>query len=142
MMEKFKQMLKKKAQEGKFISDEDKAARQEMIDEIRAMAQDSMGSDLKKIKDMKKVTVASDSAEGLKAGLEKAEDVVEAKMGEESESEDDSEEEACPMCKDGEVCPECQMKMASEPSEAKPEMSDKEKIAQLEAELAALKGQA
>ena len=140
MMEKFKAMLKKKAQEGKFISDEDKAARQEMIDEIRAMAQDSMGSDLKKIKDMKKVVVASPTEEGLKEGLKVAEDKVEEKMGEDSESED--EEEACPDCKDSEVCPECQMKMASEPSEAKPEMSDKEKIAQLEAELAALKGQA
>lgn len=42
---------------------------------------------------VKKVSVMADSKEGLVKGLEKAEDIVESKLGEEMESEDDSMEE-------------------------------------------------
>lgn len=134
MMEKFKKMIMQKAKEGKFLSDEDKSAKMDILNEIKDMTQSEMGNDLKKVKGMKKVVVASPTEEGLKEGLEKAGDVVEEKMGEESESED---EEECAMCKEGEMCPECQAKMAA--GEMKPEVSDKEKIAKLEEELALLK---
>lgn len=139
MMEKFKKLLKEKAQKGQFLSDGDKSARQDIIDEIKSIAQDSMGGDIKKLKDMKKVTVASPTTEGLKEGLEKAGEVIGEKEDEESE---DTEEE-CPMCKDGEMCAACQA--SSIGSEMEPEESaevaspDSDKIAKLEAEIAALK---
>ena len=134
MMEKFKKMLMQKAKEGKFLSEEDKSAKMDILNEIKGLAESEMGNDLKKVKGMKKVMVASPTQEGLKEGLEKAEEVVEQKMdSEDSESED----EECEMCKEGEMCPECQAKMAA--GEMKPELSDKEKIAKLEEELALLK---
>jgi CO dehydrogenase/acetyl-CoA synthase beta subunit len=76
------------------------------------------------IKNMKKVTVAADSEEGLKEGLKKAEDVIEKKMGEEEEEEGEEEEEE-----------------GSEEAPACPMMSKEDKIAKLEAELAALKSE-
>lgn len=103
-MEKFKKLLMEKARKGEFLSPEEKEAKCNVLnglkDELKGMMSD----------DLKRVTVASPTSEGLKAGLEKAEDVLESKM-------EDSEE-----------------------SEEMPEMSKEEKIAQLEAELAALKG--
>ena len=56
------------------------------------MASDMIGGDL--AEGMKKVTVASDSKEGLKKGLEKAEDLMEEmpKVDEEMEDEDSYEE--------------------------------------------------
>jgi hypothetical protein len=153
MMDKIKELIKKKAKEGKFISEEDKSARMDILNELKDMAQGEMGHGLGKLK---KVTVASDSAEGLKQGLEKAGEVVDKKMGE------------CDVCKDGETCPKCKMESMMEDSteapeaegsvsdeeidpesdsedlaegseEVAPEMSKEEKIKKLEAELAALK---
>lgn len=55
--------------------------------------------------DMQKVTVMSDSPEGLVKGLTKAEQIMKAKLGEKSyESDEDETEEyeekkMCPMCK-------------------------------------------
>jgi len=93
MMEDFMKLLAKKAKEQKGPMHGPK------IDAKAAMAKelsDSLGSDiLEGIKGMKKVTVASNSEEGLKEGLEKAEDVLESKMEKESEEEsEDSEEES------------------------------------------------
>lgn len=63
-------------------------AKMEVIQELRKMASDMMGEGIKD--GMQKVTVASDNPEGLKEGLEMAEDVVEegpeAMMAKESES--------------------------------------------------------
>lgn len=63
-------------------------AKMEVIQELRKMASDMMGEGLKD--GMQQVTVASDDPEGLKEGLEMAEDVVEegpeAMMAKESES--------------------------------------------------------
>lgn len=64
------------------------------------------------VKGLKKVTVAAKDDEGLKAGLEKAEDMVEESLGEsedmESEDESESEEEPeakCEGCEEGcELC--------------------------------------
>ena len=42
---------------------------------------------------MQKVTVMSDSPEGLKKGLSKAEEIMEAKLGKKSEEEDEKCEE-------------------------------------------------
>ena len=54
-------------------------------------------------KGMQKVTVMADSPEGLKKGLSKAEEIMEAKLGKKEESE---EEEECGMC--GKMPCECE----------------------------------
>ena len=55
---------------------------------------DDMSNELKdKLKGLKKVTIASNSPEGLKAGLKKAEDMIEDKM-----QCDACGHKGCPMC--------------------------------------------
>lgn len=95
-MEEFMKLLAKKAREQKGPMHGPK------MDAKAAMAKelsDSLGSDIMDgIKGMKKVTVASNSEEGLKEGLEKAEDVLESKS--EDESEDEVEERDSDMSED------------------------------------------
>lgn len=90
MMDDFMKLLAKKAKEQKGPMHGPK------MDAKAAMAKelsDSLGSDiLDGIKDMKKVTVASDSKEGLKEGLEKAEDILDKPEMEDSEDESEMEE--------------------------------------------------
>lgn len=91
-MNGLKEIMMKKAKEGKFLSEEDKAHKLSVLNDIKKIMADAMGDDLKGIKEgkMQKVTVASPTPEGLVAGLDKAEKVVEDKMdGESEESEDD-----------------------------------------------------
>jgi hypothetical protein len=65
-------------------------------------------------KKMDKVTVMSDSKEGLMEGLSKAEQIMKAKLGDKSESKDESKEESkgkpkCDMCDmDPCECEECE----------------------------------
>ena len=112
-MDEFMKLLAKKAREQKGPMHGPK------MDAKAAMAKelsDSLGSDIMEgVKGMKKVTVASDSEEGLKEGLEKAEDVLESKMDKE---DDESEEEM-------------------EDSE-KEDMEDEEESSDLESEIAKL----
>lgn len=54
---------------------EDSKAKMSILKEMRKMAMDDMGEGLKN--GVKKVTVAAPDQEGLEAGLEKAEDLVE-----------------------------------------------------------------
>lgn len=89
MMDKdmmMKMMGKKKEEHGN--PDMKKDAKLSVLKELRKMASDMMGDDVKGGM-MKKVTVAAPSEEGLKMGLEKAEDMVE---GEEPESEEGYDE--------------------------------------------------
>lgn len=79
----------------KKLSDLEKKASLKALADYRGEAQKLMKDKMKK---MKKVTVASDSEEGLKEGLEKAEDIIESgmeaqEMGEEYEEEMEDEEE-------------------------------------------------
>lgn len=115
MMDKFKKMMMKKAKEGKFLSDSDKEAKMDILSELKELASDAMGSDLKK------VTVAADSAEGLKAGLEKAKEVVEKKEeADETECEMEDEE-------------------GYDQEMEEPEMSKEDRIKMLEDEIAGLR---
>jgi TATA-binding protein-associated factor Taf7 len=113
MMDEFMKLLAKKAKEQKGPMHGPK------MDAKAAMAKelsDSLGSDIMDgIKGMKKVTVASDSEEGLKEGLEKAEDILGKSKMEDSEEEDSEEE-----------------------SEDESEMEDEEKSPDLESEIAKL----
>jgi len=67
-----------------------KEAKLSVLKELRKMASDMIGGDLKE--GMNKVTVASDSKEGLKKGLEKAEDLMEQAPDMEEELEDEEME--------------------------------------------------
>ncbi len=68
-----------------------KEAKLGVLKHLSDMAAEAMGS---KLGGLKKVTVASDSEEGLKKGLDKAEDIVEGSPElEESEEESESEPE-------------------------------------------------
>jgi len=93
MMEEFMKLLSKKAKEqGGPKMDRHMEAKAAMAKELS----DVLSEDLAEgIKGVKKVTVASDSEEGLEKGLEKAKQVLEAKedMDEESEEMEDESEE-------------------------------------------------
>lgn len=107
----------------KGMSENAKKAKLTALKEAHGMAKKMMEDDLR---GLKKVTVAADSPEGLKEGLEKAEDIVEGAM----------DEKSCEYC-EGEGCDECDMESEddSEDSEdEQPEMSADE----LEAKIAEL----
>ena len=67
-----KMMMGKKNQ-GKTLSDSEKKSKLEALMGMKGLADSHMGN---KLKNLKKVTVASNSPEGLKAGLHKAEDMT------------------------------------------------------------------
>lgn len=93
MMEEFKKLLVDKArkQEGKPKDEGKLRAKASMAKELSDMLGSDLTDDMKS--KVKKVTVASDSEEGLKKGLEKAEDILEGDEEEnESEDSEDSEE--------------------------------------------------
>lgn len=100
----------------------------EMSNDANSGLKDTLGK-----KGMKKVTVASDSSEGLKKGLSMAEKLMKLKG---VSSEDDMEEcegckgEGCKMCEDGEEG----MSEESEEGSAHeiPEMSDEEAMKMFE----------
>lgn len=72
-MDMMKELLKKK-KDGVEMDPKEKSAKMDMLKHIKGMAEGAMGDD---IKGLKKVTVASDSKEGLETGLKKASDIVE-----------------------------------------------------------------
>lgn len=78
MNEEMMKMLMKKKKDGKELSDSDKKAKLSAIKEMKDMASEMMSE---KLKGLKKVTVASPSEEGLKEGLEKAEELIEQGEG-------------------------------------------------------------
>jgi len=80
---KFKELLMKKAKEGKTISADDAKQKMTVLDQLSSMMGGEMAD---KMKGMKKVSVMAKDDEGLKAGLEKAEEVID-------DSEDDEKEE-------------------------------------------------
>lgn len=102
----------------------------ELSKEMRKM----MGDDY--AKGLQKVTVASDSPEGLKKGLSKAQEIMEKKglMKEEKEdkAEEMEEDEMCEAC-EGEGCEACEEQ--EEKEEMSPEMIKKQ-IKELQAKLA------
>ena len=83
-------------------------AKSEMLQELSKEMSDDMYSPMKDMlgkKGLKKVTVASDSPEGIQKGLSMAEKLMKLKSSQEGESE--SEEESCPACK-GAGCQACE----------------------------------
>jgi hypothetical protein len=95
-----------------------KAMLKELSKEMSNDANEPLKDVLAKKKGMKKVTVASDSPEGLKKGLSMAEKLMKLKSGESmEESEDESEEE---------------MAESESPEEEMGEMSEEEALAMYE----------
>lgn len=85
MQGKFKELLMKKAKEGKMISPEKAKQKMSVLDELDDMMNGEMAS---KMKGLKKVTVAAKDSEGLEEGLEKAQEMI----GEDEESEEESKD--------------------------------------------------
>lgn len=89
-----KELMFKKKMKSEGMNAIDKEAKLAAVSEMKKMAEDAMSE---KLGGLKKVTVAAPDDESLKHGLEKAEDIVESKLGEsedESEMEEESEDES------------------------------------------------
>ena len=96
MIEKFKELLRKKAKEGKFIDDNSKKVKESMLDEIDSIMNEKGGEELH---GLKKVTVAAPDKEGLEEGLDKAKEVISGS----EEMDGECEEENCDENKDGKL---------------------------------------
>jgi hypothetical protein len=98
-MKDIKELLKKKMKSGDKLEGTEKEAMRGAIGGLRKMAADMMREDMDgKMSSLKKVTVASDSKEGLEKGLDKAKEIVEGKEedyeDEKFSPEGDSDEES------------------------------------------------
>lgn len=80
----FKKIVEKKKKEGKDISDIHSSAKSSVLSDLMDHL-GSMGVD--KIKGMKKLSIQSDSREGLKAGIKKASDLMEKDPAEAMEND-------------------------------------------------------
>lgn len=91
MMEEFKNLLlkRKKEQEKNPVDPRKLEAKKNVMKELSDLLSEDIGKDLDS--SMKKVTIASDSKEGLQEGLDKAKDILEKKPLEEDESEEKEE---------------------------------------------------
>jgi hypothetical protein len=91
MHDKFKKLMDKQKKKGDGLSDMQKEAKMSVVKSMSDMASQAMRSGLKDGV-AKKVSVMSDSDEGLKKGLEKAEEIIEQKPDiQELESEQEDE---------------------------------------------------
>lgn len=98
-MEHMKKMIEKMRAKGKKMAPEEKKAKMSVLQDLHKEASSAMADGLK---GLKKVTVASDSEEGLEHGLEKAKDIVKEmpdlaknamkSMGEEVEGDEHAED--------------------------------------------------
>lgn len=77
MFGKMDKLLEKKKKSGEgMLSDNEKNAKMGVLQDLRNQASQAMGG---KLKDLKKVTVASNDENGLKAGLDKAKEIIDQK---------------------------------------------------------------
>lgn len=73
MKDKLEKLFEKKAKEGGSMPDHEREAKMDVVKQMKSDMAELMGD---KLKGSKKITVASDSKEGLKAGLDKAEQLL------------------------------------------------------------------
>jgi hypothetical protein len=90
-MEKLIKLMEKKAKSQKEMMPLEKDAKVRAVQAMRKMASDEMAGPLKQL-GAKKVSVMADSEEGLKEGLEKAEEIVEEGLPKKLDSEEGEEE--------------------------------------------------
>lgn len=94
MKQDVKSLLKSKLEKEGEMSPEKKEIKLRAVSDLKELAKELMKSDMdSRLAGYKKVTVAAPDKEGLKAGLEKAEELVGAEEAEEHE-----EGEACEAC--------------------------------------------
>ena len=84
MNPKFMKMMEKKKESGGEMSDNEKKAKFDAVKSMRDWASGLMGD---KLKGLKKVEVASNSPEGLSAGLDKAKEIIGKNPGEDEDSD-------------------------------------------------------
>lgn len=84
MSDRMMKMMMNKKKQGKSLSDSEKKSKLEALMGMKQLADSHMGN---KLKNLKKVTVASNTPEGLKAGLHKAEDMAEQDPSDEAASD-------------------------------------------------------
>lgn len=102
-MKELMELMKKKKEKSGKMSDSYKSAKMSMLDALKSEMSGMMADDMK---GLKKVTVAAKDEQGLKEGLEKAEDMIEGEQ------------------EDGEVCPDCGMVHEQEDGEMSSEEID------------------
>lgn len=108
----------------KKLSPMEQKASSKVLSDLRGTAQDMMKG---KMNGLKKVTVASDSKEGLKKGLELAKKI--AGKPSESESELDESEESCPVCSEAPCgCESSEEESSEEESEESSHVSPEEEV--------------
>ncbi len=73
MSDMLKKLMEKKMKSGKQLSDSEQEAKMSVLNQLKNSMDDVMSE---KANGLKKVSVMSDSEEGLKAGLDKAKDIV------------------------------------------------------------------
>lgn len=100
---------------GKPMSDNEKSAKMSVVEAMRKMAEDQIGG---KLKDLKKVTVASDSKDGLEKGLDKAKEMLDRHP-----EDEESQEQHDPEMEDHES--ETADEVASEPEMSEDELNEK-----------------
>lgn len=77
LMEEFKKLLMEKAKSGESMDDKEVAAKMGLLDSMDNMMDEIM------VDNLKKITIAAPDKEGLKEGLEKAEETLEEMPDEE-----------------------------------------------------------
>lgn len=92
-MDALKKIMDKKLNKEGEMDPMKKKAKMELVEELRSMAEDMMKQDLTGHMDgLKKVTVASDSKEGLEKGLEKAKEIAKSPLALEGSEEEEMAE--------------------------------------------------
>ena len=115
-------MMKRFKDKKKEMSGSEKSAKMSVLKDLSSEMAGMMGD---KLKGLKKVTVASDSKEGLKEGLSKAEDLLEGKLPESSMvSEEDSEESEPEMEEASEEMPQSKEELLAEIEELKKKLAE------------------
>lgn len=73
MNDMMKKLLEKKSKDGKMLPDHEKEAKMSVLHDLKNHMNDMMAN---KVDGLKKVSVMSDSPEGLKEGLDKAQELL------------------------------------------------------------------
>jgi hypothetical protein len=100
MIDDLKKLLMNK-KDKQSLSDQEKQAKMEVLKELVQMAQEMLGGKVKSgMDEMNKVSVLADDKDGLKEGLEKAQEIVEEqpelKSSEAAPEKEEAEEESEP----------------------------------------------
>lgn len=114
-------MMKRFKDKKKDMSKSEKSAKLSVLKDLSSEMAGMMGD---KLKGLKKVTVASDSKEGLKEGLEKAESLLEGHLPESEMSQMSEDEESESEMVDSEEEPQSKEEILAEIEELKKKLAE------------------